>query len=186
MNFLTEVPVAFINTMPEWIASVVVFIASLFSTLVLVSAGLYIVFRPLLVRNSWASVDHFIARARDLVVVGISVMTAYIFSVTFKEYFGIGRPDILHPGLEALVQKTDFGFPSSHAAVFMALSISLFFIRKRAGYFFLGCAVLIGIARVLLGVHTPLDVLGGYILGASLGLIVSFLADKLAKVGDMQ
>ncbi len=41
-------------------------------------------------------------------------------------------------------------------------------------------ALLIGIARVMAGVHFSIDILGGFILGALIALIVQYLYPKFA------
>lgn len=67
-----------------------------------------------------------------------------------------------------------FGFVSSHAANTMALAIFLASVltrqRKALAIAFLLYVAFNGYSRVYLGAHYPIDVLGGWILGAILAL----------------
>ena len=78
---------------------------------------------------------------------------------------------------------TGFSMPSSHAANHSAVSVFLFLIlgasSRRWRYFLLIWPILIGFAQVFVGVHFPLDVLVGYILGNILGILV-YLVYKIA------
>lgn len=71
--------------------------------------------------------------------------------------------------------ESGYAFPSGHSTAFMALATSIFLSHKRVGYLFIVFAVLIGLARIVAGVHFPLDILGGFILGAGVAYIVKFL-----------
>lgn len=62
-----------------------------------------------------------------------------------------------------------YGFVSSHAANTMAAAVvlSYFYARYKGAFFTL--AILVGFSRIVVGVHYPGDVLGGWILGYALG-----------------
>lgn len=78
-----------------------------------------------------------------------------------------------------------YGFVSSHAANFFALSTYLFLLLKKQskwwGLLFIW-AILIGYSRMYLGVHYPLDVIGGALLGIFIGWLVFKLLTKFAKI----
>ncbi len=60
-------------------------------------------------------------------------------------------------------------FPSSHATFFFALATAIYFHNKTWGIGFFILAALVSIARVIAGVHYPLDV----VAGAAIGIIVA-------------
>ena len=64
-----------------------------------------------------------------------------------------------------LYRPTDSSFPSNSAAVAFAAAGGVWLISRRAGIALLGLAVVYGTARVYGGVHYPLDILGGAVLG---------------------
>ncbi len=68
-----------------------------------------------------------------------------------------------------------YSFPSSHASNHFAIGTFFFLIflsiSKKFSYFFLIWALLISIAQVYVGVHYPLDIFTGMILGSLIGFI---------------
>jgi undecaprenyl-diphosphatase len=76
-----------------------------------------------------------------------------------------------------------WGFVSSHATnVFGLATITTFFLSKKIKYFgvlIFFWAALVSYSRIYLGVHYPLDLTCGALLGISIGSIVFFLAQKL-------
>lgn len=74
-------------------------------------------------------------------------------------------------------------FPSGHAAAFFALALAVFYFvgqrqdyfNKKWGWWFLAVAALMGLARIFVGVHWPLDVL----IGAFIGLGSAFLIERI-------
>ena len=79
-------------------------------------------------------------------------------------------------GIEPLILNNGApSSPSGHAAFFFALALAVFFTNKKWGYWFFAGALLIGIARIFIGIHWPLDILAG----AAVGLISAFLIKKI-------
>ncbi len=80
----------------------------------------------------------------------------------------------------------EFGFPSNHSANALALASFLhFYFRRKWLTLGLGVfAIFIGLSRVYLGAHYPLDVFAGYILGALLGSGVYYLGRYYLKQSD--
>jgi undecaprenyl-diphosphatase len=76
------------------------------------------------------------------------------------------------PQVHSLFAESWYSFPSGHATFFMALAVSIFLSHKKAGYLFMFFALLIGIARIIAGVHFPVDILGGFVIGALVAFFV--------------
>ena len=76
-------------------------------------------------------------------------------------------------------------FPSSHTAVTLAVAIALVpFLARSLAAAGIGYAVLTGWSRVYLGVHYPLDILGGAGIGmAAAGVILLALRTLLRRSG---
>ena len=85
------------------------------------------------------------------------------------------RPFIALPGVQSLFLETGYAFPSGHSATIAAFAFAIFFKNKRLGYIAFVIALIIGLARVIAGVHFPLDIAGGY----ALGFMVAFLFKTL-------
>lgn len=83
------------------------------------------------------------------------------------------RPFVFNPEFTPLVSASGFSFPSGHATAFFALATAVYFWNKKMGYVFYVFATLIAFGRVFVGVHYPLDVLGGAVLGIGLAWFVA-------------
>lgn len=86
------------------------------------------------------------------------------------------RPYIKFPNALVLLAKShDWSFPSDHATIGAAATISLFYVSKRLGYVSLFLAVLMAFSRVYAGVHYPQDVVAGLIDGAVTAAVLRFV-----------
>lgn len=74
-----------------------------------------------------------------------------------------------------------FSFTSSHATSHMALAVfwvQLFTVWGRHRWWFIPWALIVGFAQIFVGVHYPLDVLFGFLLGGCVGYLFYFLYVK--------
>jgi len=108
----------------------------------------------------------------------LSGFFSWVVSSVLKVIWQVNRPFIdLH--LIPLYQETGFSFPSNHMAVFTAIAFSMFLINKKAGFVFLLIAFFIGFSRIVIGVHYPIDILGGFIVGLIISLIFREIFKKI-------
>jgi undecaprenyl-diphosphatase len=54
------------------------------------------------------------------------------------------------------------------------------------GWGFLALAVAVSYSRVYVGVHYPGDVLGGAIIGTSIGWLIAAIGDRVGKEGALE
>lgn len=86
------------------------------------------------------------------------------FTEVIRFFYTHPRPfDAL--GFTALIPESGNSFPSGHAAFFFALAAAVWWCNRKWGWWFLGLALLNGIARVFVGVHWPTDIAGGIVIG---------------------
>lgn len=71
-------------------------------------------------------------------------------------------------------------FPSGHAAFYFGLSTIIYLHNKKLGLFFYGASFLICLARVFVGIHWPLDILAGALIGVLSGLTIY----KISKISE--
>jgi undecaprenyl-diphosphatase len=118
----------------------------------------------------------------DFVFCFISATIALAISMLIKEAFMIERP-FVSSGVEPLFLPFDpYSFPSSHSAVFFAISACLFFIKKKIWVLFFVASFFIATARVLSGVHTFYDCFVGGLLGIFISYIIYKALTKFFKL----
>ncbi len=101
---------------------------------------------------------------------------ATLSSQALKRGLTRARPDSAIVGFEALVRNPDrFSFPSGHTAAAFAVAVAFVGEPFGLGPLALLLGVGIGLSRVYLGAHYPLDVGAGAALGAVSGLAARLL-----------
>jgi undecaprenyl-diphosphatase len=103
---------------------------------------------------------------------GVTTLIAALTSDVMKHFFARLRPDLV----AQLDPITSPAFPSGHAnnaAVVYILFIMLVPQARHPVWQLAAAAMILltGISRIMLGVHWPTDVLGGWMLGASFALM---------------
>jgi len=93
-------------------------------------------------------------------------------SAWLKPLFGRPRPCRLMEVHLLINCGPGYAFPSSHAANLFGQALFWGLLFKKYLPYLLGFAFLVGLSRVFVGVHYPLDVLGGAILGSMEGAAV--------------
>jgi len=114
----------------------------------------------------------------SLIFLFSSGFLAWILTRLLKYIFLEPRP-FVSLDVIPLVTENGFSFPSEHASVFAALAVSMLFINKKLGYVLVVLALMMGLSRVILGVHYPIDILFGFIVGSIVGLTLSKIFRKI-------
>ena len=120
-------------------------------------------------------------------LVATSALTGSVLISVFKSVFSRMRPDASLAGIVA----QGLSFPSGHASmsaiVFLTLGALLASVHTRLAervYIFAIAALmtlLVGVSRILLGVHWATDVLGGWAFGTAWALVWLLLARRLDR-----
>jgi undecaprenyl-diphosphatase len=143
---------------------VIIFLAVYLPWLVAISAFLFLIFHHNIHQSS-NPFRELINKWKEFFFVFFSGGFAWIIAKIFKILIETPRPFLSLSDVQPLFLENGFAFPSGHATFFSALGFALFAKHKRVGYIFILFAILIGIARVMAGVHFPIDILGGFLLG---------------------
>lgn len=84
------------------------------------------------------------------------------------------RPFEVFPIVSAISHNKGNSFPSRHTASAFIIAVTILHYHLLWGIFFLVIAFIIGISRVMLGLHFPLDVLAGAVISLIIGYFVFF------------
>jgi membrane-associated phospholipid phosphatase len=169
---------------------VVVFFAVYFPYLVIISAGLFLLFHYEILKKgdnlskniSVILADSFKAfyqKKKEISISFITAILAWSLSRVIKILIHFPRPFTHFEEIRPLFIESGFAFPSGHATFFMALAFSIFLFHKKAGSIFIFFAILIGLARVIAGIHFPLDILGGFVLGISIAYLTKNIYSRI-------
>jgi undecaprenyl-diphosphatase len=114
--------------------------------------------------------------AVGLAIAGVSV---YLLAELMKMIVDRPRPAELLTGVHLRgAPATGNGFPSGHASVACALAvIAWLWFGPRLRWTFIAAAVVVCFARVYVGAHLPLDVVGGAGLGIASGALVGLVLE---------
>jgi undecaprenyl-diphosphatase len=104
------------------------------------------------------------------------VMVHAVVDVVVKPWVDRPRPPLANPQLQTFadVPRTR-SFPSGHAANATAAALVMSRVWRRGGVLVWPVAAIVGVARVYLGIHYPLDAIGGCVFGllcASVALLI--------------
>jgi len=114
--------------------------------------------------------------------VAIADLTGQLISYGLKQWIGRERPSEVYPLPKPLVRAPhDGSFPSGHATASFACATVLAFYAPRAAPRFFLLAAAIAWSRVYVGVHYPLDVLGGAVLGIAIAIALRWLSINLPR-----
>ena len=91
-------------------------------------------------------------------------------------------PTEIIPGARYLIgTRSSYSFPSAHAMNIFAQAALFSLAYRKKWIYFMGFAVLIGFSRIYVGVHYPLDVIGGAMIGCFCGGALYFLSRAFAR-----
>lgn len=106
---------------------------------------------------------------------GISAVVALLVNAVLGHLWYHARPFADHPKQTVLLvhHGADNSFPSDHASVAFAVAFAVLVFHRRLGIVLLAVAVGVGLDRIFVGVHYPIDVLTSVLVGLGAALVVT-------------
>ncbi len=106
---------------------------------------------------------------------------AYLSAGVIKDILGRGRPyEFLHNVINLDVIRGS-GFPSGHMALATALALTMGHYLPKKYHWIIPVWILgVGISRLILGVHFPMDIVGGFAIGWG-----SYALFRLVRIYDI-
>jgi undecaprenyl-diphosphatase len=114
-------------------------------------------------------------RALPFVLVGLAVLAADGLAALVKAAVGENRPTEPDP---LVTIPHSHSFPSGHTATAFAGAMMLSYLVPRAAPAFFTLAAAIAYSRLYVGVHFPLDVVGGAVIGVATALLLLAIARR--------
>lgn len=119
----------------------------------------------------------------------LSACTAFGVSMILSHMFYRNRPFVVHTVNQLIGHPANASFPSDHAIGAFVIASSIWLFRKRDGSLWFAAAAIIAFSRIWTGVHYPLDVISGAVIGIGSAVCIhtlfkhSTLIQKLFHVG---
>jgi undecaprenyl-diphosphatase len=145
--------------------------------------SVYVVYLvPIILVMLWFYSHH--SKKVALQAFGSGLLAWFVFSKFISHYLWYrSRPYVANDNLKELIfTRPDYSFPSDHAALLVALTVSVWLSGyRKLGIGLMIMAIVVGVTRVVAGVHYPLDVLAGAGIGFVAVMIVRWLDRPLTK-----
>ncbi|MED1787372.1 undecaprenyl-diphosphatase [Brevibacillus laterosporus] len=129
----------------------------------------------------WFTRNH---RNRMMVIQAvITFILAEILGKLAGLFYSHYQPFAVLQDVNQLVEHAiDNSFPSDHSILFFSICASFWLMRKKEGWLWLVLAVFVGLSRVWVGVHYPVDVITGALLGFISALFVYWAVPKVSFI----
>ncbi len=146
------------------------YIAGWFGLAIMLTAFLFVSFHKHGYKSIFKEISQHLREWRSIVFIplGTWAVTAFL-----KLAFHAPRPFQTLDIIPLSIPGTFDSFPSGHAAFYMAMALAVYKYHKKAGVFFIIMAALLSVARIVTGVHYPVDILAGW--------LVAYLMYKIIK-----
>ena len=93
------------------------------------------------------------------------------------------RPFVFHNLTPLYPHTPDNGFPSDHTLLSAFIAVTIYAVHKRLGLILMAMALLVGGARVIGNIHSPIDIAGSVVFALLGGFVAYYLTPKvLARV----
>jgi len=109
---------------------------------------------------------------------------AVVFSKSAGKIYYHPRPFVVQNIKPLIAHGADNGFPSEHTILAAILSTIIYFYKRKWATTAFVLTLLVGVGRVLAHVHSPIDILGGLVLGGLAGRIGYDVAKRLFPGGQ--
>ena len=113
-----------------------------------------------------------------LVFAVILLPLSYVFAKLVSRFYFDQRPFVQGNFTPLLPHAADNGFPSDHTLLGAAIAFAIFHFNKKLGLLLLFLAALVGVARILAGVHHAADITGSIIIAGLIYLLAAYSTRK--------
>ncbi len=108
----------------------------------------------------------------------IALYCIYLVSRMAAHFYFDPRPFVVGHFTPLVPHAPDNGFPSDHALLTSSIASVVFVCNKKIGLLLWLLTFLIGAARVLVGIHHPIDILGAFAISILVTAAVHYLLKK--------
>lgn len=114
---------------------------------------------------------------KALILILFSLPLAILLIKLIHIFINEPRPFVTFNFQPLTDNNPDPSFPSRHATIMAVIAFAYTYFKSKWSLFFLILMILVGISRIYVGMHYPLDILGGFIVGAVSLAVANFLVN---------
>ena len=116
---------------------------------------------------------------RALILFAFSLFLAETLYLIIGLVYHRPRPFLVHPTINSLVDvvNSSQSFPSNHTILVFLFSLAILSANQVAGVIFLCFSLLVGLSRIVAGIHYLSDILGGI----AIAILSTWLIKKIMK-----
>jgi undecaprenyl-diphosphatase len=167
-----------INSAPEWLADALYPVMQLGTLWAPIGVAVAVLFlSPGTTGDGSASRRNWLGAG----AIALAAVVTWFAAKGVKQIVGRGRPPEYISDI--VVREGDgsgLGYLSGHSAVAAATAtVLMLVVPRRARPVLILLVFLVGVSRVVYGLHLPVDVVGGWALGCLIGLVVVEAVDRL-------
>jgi len=107
--------------------------------------------------------------------------TVFLVAKIMSSLYYSPRPFVAHHFTPLISHAANNGFPSDHALLSFALASIIFIFNKKLGVALFLAGVIIGVSRIYAGIHSPIDVVGSFLISAVVSLLYYFVLKRFDK-----
>ncbi len=120
-----------------------------------------------------------IAEKKSFLLIILALPIAVLIIMGIHLFLYEPRPFVTYHLTPLYPYNPDASFPSRHASFMAAVAFAYAYFRSKWSALFIILMLWVGISRVYVGVHYPLDILGGFIVGIISLMIVKQIVQFL-------
>jgi len=118
-----------------------------------------------------------------ILAMALAYLVSHLLNYALGIFFVRHRPFVAYPAIYQLskfwASPQDFSFPSDHTATVFVMGLMVFLDWRKFGIILLALASVVGLSRIFIGVHYPLDILGGIFTALFSVWIVNLIFRKI-------
>ena len=114
---------------------------------------------------------------------GSAIVSRFIVVALIRHFYYNPRPFLILQNVHQLLEHdTESSFPSGHMAFYFALATVLYRYDRKIGITAFVLSGLMGFARIFVGVHWPLDIVAGIVVGVATALLSCKAYPRVGKI----
>lgn len=151
---------------------------------IIVVLAQYLIFFMLMIAGFvWIKSSPF-KRKQSIIYGALMLLLGLVAIYISSKLFYDPRPFMSQHIQPLFYHAADNGFPSDHATLGILLALTVYQMSKRYGSTLFVMAIIVGVARVLAHVHSPIDIAAAIVLGCIINVIVLFVTPQLYRLLD--